>query len=80
MAVGEFEVARSWEDEGQESGSEASLREKADSSCISYNIIKIHKVQTPIVKGITLIKMGRYSSTTMCHYWDMSINSQYTAQ
>ncbi len=27
-----------------------------------------------------LLKMGRYCSITMCYYWDMSLNCQYTAQ
>ncbi len=25
-----------------------------------------------LVKG-TLLKMGRYYNTTLCHYWDMSV-------
>ncbi len=29
---------------------------------------------------ITVKKMGHYYNTTLCHYWDMSVNSQYTAQ
>ncbi len=27
-----------------------------------------------------LLKMSHYYNTTLCHYWDMSVNSQYTAQ
>ncbi len=34
----------------------------------------------PPIEITTLLKMGRYYSTTMCHYWDMSVNSQYTSQ
>ncbi len=34
------------------------------------------------LNNCTLLKMGRYYSTTMCHYWDVSVKivSIYTAQ
>ncbi len=31
-------------------------------------------VVLPQVSLGTLLKMGRYYNTTMCHYWDMSVN------
>ncbi len=30
-----------------------------------------HRVE--VVRFITLLKMGRYYNTTLCHYWDMSV-------
>ncbi len=29
--------------------------------------------ETVSVANVTLLKMGRYYNTTMCHYWDMLV-------
>ncbi len=42
--------------------------------CGFFPVNKYRKVAYSQVPGLcTLLKMGRYYSTTLCHYWDMSV-------
>ncbi len=45
-------------------------------------MVVLTELDYPISKSqsYTLLIMGHYYNTAMCHYWDMSVNSQYTAQ
>ncbi len=34
----------------------------------------VHRpIECPVCEQYTLLKMGRYYNTTMCHYWDILV-------